>query len=323
MSLTCWSQITIQEPTVTLKQFLSISLSLVSRWKWCSCTLCCFGNLPVLQVFAGVTRSSLPQEAHTSRIMTNVRPRHTHSHSHHFSLQTRQPSLRWSHSAFNIRLAQGQRWFSVGPCQWWEYDHHFLVLPKLKIVVPKLKHKSLCDWNTHHVTSVLSAHSTGCPACHFLPCSALNNWYWKPHTPNRTNANKSVSVKIQSSYVGRWNSWRHFGTAYQLIPNRNIHQLCEYQICVYDLRDQDEKGIGPGAAVFPYFRSHSSIQLSSSSSSTFSVCSSVCALQMCVWDVCKKLIFLGILRYKFKLKIRSNLNLYRESEFSIRWISGV
>ena len=30
-------------------------------------TLCCFGNLPVLQVFGGVTRSSPLQEAHNPR----------------------------------------------------------------------------------------------------------------------------------------------------------------------------------------------------------------------------------------------------------------
>jgi len=29
-----------------------------------TCFCCCFGNLPLLQVFVGMTRSSLPQQAH-------------------------------------------------------------------------------------------------------------------------------------------------------------------------------------------------------------------------------------------------------------------
>jgi len=68
----------------------------------------------------------------------------------------------------------------------------------VKSVVPKLKHKSLWNYSARHVTSVLSARSTGCPVCHFPRCSALNNWFWGPY-----------QRKVSMTGFGTRN-WRHF-----------------------------------------------------------------------------------------------------------------
>jgi len=78
----------------------------------------------------------------------------------------------------------------------------------------KLSYKSLRDWSTQNVHSVLPALSTGCPACHFLHCSASNNWFYEPC---RTELKVWAQICTDESFgILKWEDQipsRIFGTA--------------------------------------------------------------------------------------------------------------